>query len=153
VPDAARDYNILKYSGKYYLVHNGKAYPIVNSSLDAGAFAALGGMTPTKYKTGGLADYTGPAWLDGTPTKPELVLNQNETEDFLKAVDILRSLNLSMLQSVAAMSVEGMMSRHGAAMGADRKIEQTVHITAEFPNATNRTEIEEAFKNLSNLAT
>jgi hypothetical protein len=28
-----------------------------------------------KYKTGGLADYTGPAWLDGTKSKPELVLD------------------------------------------------------------------------------
>jgi hypothetical protein len=27
------------------------------------------------YKTGGLADFTGPAWLDGTKSKPEYVLN------------------------------------------------------------------------------
>jgi hypothetical protein len=27
------------------------------------------------YKTGGLADFTGPAWLDGTKSRPELVLN------------------------------------------------------------------------------
>jgi hypothetical protein len=27
------------------------------------------------YKTGGLADFTGPAWLDGTKARPELVLN------------------------------------------------------------------------------
>jgi hypothetical protein len=28
-----------------------------------------------RYKTGGVADFTGPAWLDGTPSKPEYVLN------------------------------------------------------------------------------
>jgi hypothetical protein len=29
----------------------------------------------TAYKTGGLADFTGPAWLDGTKSKPEYILN------------------------------------------------------------------------------
>ena len=28
-----------------------------------------------QYKTGGLADFTGPAWLDGTKSRPEYVLN------------------------------------------------------------------------------
>mgnify|MGYP003508684415 CR=1 FL=1 len=33
----------------------------------------------TKFKTGGLADFTGPAWLDGTKARPEMVLNQKDT--------------------------------------------------------------------------
>lgn len=41
------------------------------------------------YATGGLADYTGLAWLDGTPSKPELVLNQRDTENFIQLRDIL----------------------------------------------------------------
>ena len=41
------------------------------------------------YATGGLADQTGPAWLDGTPSKPELVLNAKDTENFLALRDIL----------------------------------------------------------------
>ena len=49
------------------------------------AFRALG------YKTGGLADYTGPAWLDGTPSKPELVLNATDTKNFLALRDVLSS--------------------------------------------------------------
>lgn len=44
------------------------------------------------YKTGGLADFTGPAWLDGTKTKPELVLNQRDTENFIQLKDILGNL-------------------------------------------------------------
>jgi hypothetical protein len=28
-----------------------------------------------KYESGGLADFTGPAWLDGTKSRPEYVLN------------------------------------------------------------------------------
>ena len=42
-----------------------------------------------KYKTGGLADYTGPAWLDGTPSKPELVLNAKDTQNFIALRDVL----------------------------------------------------------------
>ncbi len=45
-----------------------------------------------KFKTGGLADFTGPAWLDGTKSKPEIVLNQRDTENFIQLKDILRSL-------------------------------------------------------------
>ena len=41
------------------------------------------------YKTGGLANYTGPAWLDGTPAKPELVLNATDTKNFLVLKDVL----------------------------------------------------------------
>ena len=41
------------------------------------------------YKTGGLADYTGPAWLDGTPSKPELVLNAKDTANFVALKDVL----------------------------------------------------------------
>ena len=41
------------------------------------------------YKTGGLANYTGLAWLDGTPSKPELVLNAKDTQNFLALRDVL----------------------------------------------------------------
>ena len=44
------------------------------------------------YLRGGLADYTGPAWLDGTPSKPELVLNARDTENFIQLKDILADL-------------------------------------------------------------
>ena len=43
----------------------------------------------TKYATGGLADFTGPAWLDGTPSKPELVLNARDTQNFIALKDVL----------------------------------------------------------------
>ena len=44
------------------------------------------------YKTGGLADYTGPAWLDGTPSRPELILNARDTENFIQLKDTLSDL-------------------------------------------------------------
>ena len=47
----------------------------------------------TKFKkefaAGGIADFTGPAWLDGTPSKPELVLNAADTKNFLALKDVL----------------------------------------------------------------
>ena len=45
-----------------------------------------------KYATGGLADFTGPAWLDGTKSRPELVLNQRDTQNFIQLKDILSSI-------------------------------------------------------------
>ena len=45
-----------------------------------------------KYKTGGMADFTGPAWLDGTKTKPELILNAQDTQNFIELKNILSSL-------------------------------------------------------------
>lgn len=44
------------------------------------------------FKTGGLADYTGMAWLDGTPTKPEMVLNPEDTANFIALKDAMRSI-------------------------------------------------------------
>ena len=45
-----------------------------------------------RYATGGLNTQTGPAWLDGTPSKPELVLNAQDTQNFLQLKDILSSI-------------------------------------------------------------
>ena len=42
-----------------------------------------------RYAKGGLADFTGPAWLDGSKTHPELVLNARDTENFIALKDIL----------------------------------------------------------------
>ena len=46
------------------------------------------------YKTGGLADFTGPAWLDGTKSRPEYILNADQTKAFFTLVDVLSGLGL-----------------------------------------------------------
>ena len=46
----------------------------------------------TRYATGGLNTQTGPAWLDGTPSRPEYVLNANQTAAFLQLADVLPAL-------------------------------------------------------------
>ena len=55
-------------------------------------FSGAYGYTP--FATGGLADFTGPAWLDGTKSRPEYVLNAGQTEAFFNLVDVLESLKL-----------------------------------------------------------
>ena len=44
------------------------------------------------YDTGGVVRYTGLAKLDGTPSKPEIVLNQSDSQNFLKLKDILATM-------------------------------------------------------------
>lgn len=42
-----------------------------------------------KFASGGLADFTGPAWLDGTTAAPELVLNATDTANFIELKNLL----------------------------------------------------------------
>ena len=46
----------------------------------------------TRYATGGLADFAGLAYLDGSPSEPEYVLNARQTDAFLKLADVLPSM-------------------------------------------------------------
>ena len=57
-----------------------------------GAYATAKKKKAKSYVTGGLANYTGPAWLDGTPAKPELVLNSRDTKNFLILKDVLNDV-------------------------------------------------------------
>ena len=46
-------------------------------------------LVPIAYAKGGIADYTGPAWLDGTKSQPEAVLNPKQTRLFTSMVNSL----------------------------------------------------------------
>lgn len=45
-----------------------------------------------KYATGGLVDYTGPAWVDGTPTRPEAFLSAEDTARIGAAAQLLSNI-------------------------------------------------------------
>ena len=66
-----------------------------------------------KYATGGLVDYTGIARVDGSKSKPELVLNPRDTDNLLSIVDKVRSVPLT----VAGQEFAGFenMIRHAVA--------------------------------------
>ena len=83
----------------------------------------------------------------------ELVLNKEDTANLLTAVDMIR--NIAQVIDLNARSTSQAMSSAfsaGLVQETNRNFEQDVHITAEFPNATDRDEIIAAFDNLTNLA-
>ena len=61
---------------------------VIEFSNTAGVFKG----TINKYKEGGLIDYTGPAWVDGSKGRPEGILNAEQT-DFLRN-ELINSLEL-----------------------------------------------------------
>lgn len=69
---------------------NRRIYSISNTALK-GVVNDTTGST-VAFASGGLADFTGLAKLDGTPSKPELVLNAEDTKNFLELKDVLRTM-------------------------------------------------------------
>ena len=99
--------------------------------------------------------YTG-AWGNGGRLamlhEKELVLNQTDTENLLTAVNFVRDLTrMISLNAADASTGLGNLFMGGVGQGGGY-LDQTVTIHAEFPNATNHSEIEEAFSNLIGLA-
>lgn len=99
-------------------------------------FAAKG------YDTGGYTGSWGPEGKLAFLHQKELVLNAKDTENILAAVGALRLMNQAMLSQLSAGNIP---------VGGNG-LEQNVHIEANFPNATNHNEIEEALRNLVNAA-
>ena len=77
-------YTVLDENNGYYLTRYHK--------LRSGNTGWFRKRDLTTYKTGGIADFTGPAWLDGTKSNPELILNARDTENFIALKDILSSI-------------------------------------------------------------
>lgn len=71
------------------------SYPTITDTLTS----ILGKPTlpnaTKKYASGGIANFTGPAWLDGTLSAPERVLNPQQTASFDKLVSIMDEMRLS----------------------------------------------------------
>ena len=81
----------------------------------------------------------------------ELILNRTDTQNILGAVGLIRQI--AEIIDLNAYSSAGFSSAIFARGVKDSGvIEQNVHITAEFPNATNREEIYNAFNDILNLA-
>lgn len=76
---------------KILKIRKGAKYPyLIGTSNDPSGWTGWYTASALQaYKKGGLANFTGPAWLDGTKSKPEAVLNARDTENFLQLRDIL----------------------------------------------------------------
>lgn len=73
-------YELSQDAGLYETYKKNKKYRVKESAIQY------------KYATGGLADFTGPAWLDGTTKRPEAVLNALQTKHFIQFVDVLDTI-------------------------------------------------------------
>lgn len=73
--------------------------------------SALSQYYYSAFKKGGLADYTGMAWLDGTPTEPEMVLNSEDTANFIALKDAMRSVANGDSPLAALFGVDGSSSQ------------------------------------------
>lgn len=82
---------------------------------------------------------------------PELVLNDSDTENFLKAIQIMRD---SIAQHLVSLGMKQSQVIGGATQAMSESVnnQPPVIIQADFPNVTARDEIEAAFANLVNQA-
>lgn len=103
--------------------------------------------------------YTG-SWAGGSDLfggklamlhEKELVLNQEDTKNMLASIQIIRELAQAIDLRAAASSLSSNLSSIG--LNANSQVlEQQVTIHAEFPNAIDHNEIEQAFTDLVNKA-
>jgi hypothetical protein len=83
----------------------------------------------------------------------EIVLNAEDTKNFLSAIELVREIaNIIDLNAAAASGAFGALSSATSVHGGEREIVQQIEIHAEFPDANNHNEIELAFNNLLNTA-
>ena len=104
------------------------------------------------FDTGGYTGSWGPEGRVAMLHQKEIVLNAQDTENFLAAINIVRDIaSIIDLQAAAQRSTLSMISS-ASVDPATQTLQQEVTIHAEFPNATQRTEIEAAFDTLLNRA-
>ena len=112
----------------------------------------LGG-TLIRYDTGG---YTGAWGSEGRLAmlhQKELVLNAKDTKNMLSAVNILRTITANLGESIFERIANIPVGINKSLQHLNSEtLEQNVHIEASFPNVTKSTEIEDAIKNLVNIA-
>lgn len=129
-----------------------KVYPVSKRGQGIAWDNAVAQIKAKYFATGGLADYTGPAWVDGSYSKPELVLNADDTKNILSAVSQMREVVKMKMQSMngnLGRQTDGVASK--TVVNKDvQQVEQSVQIEASFPNVSVAAEIEEALNNLIN---
>ena len=106
------------------------------------------------FATGGYTGTWGPEGRLAVVHEKELMLNADDTVNFLQGIGLLREI-------ANIIDLEAMRNQMGALpflpvanmQGAGDILEQSVHIEANFPGVSDRFEIEEAFNNILNTAT
>ena len=135
---SGQDNKVKIYGGEWYLA----------SDLDK-AFQSKSGS----FDTGGYTGDWGPEGKLAVLHQKEIILNAHDTENFLTAIQIVRSLS-DKLERNALLANQGLgnvIASSNLSLGGDT-LEQHVTITAEFPNVVDHNEIQEAFNTLVNQA-
>ena len=128
------------------------AAALANGQAKATSYIDENGHTQTQITyldEGGYTGEWGPGGKLAVLHEKENVFNKYDTINLLKAANILRTLDIQ-----TGNFERGLGEFFNPSVKDNKQIfEQEVYITAEFPNATNHSEIEEAFNNLANRAT
>ena len=103
--------------------------------------------------SGGYTGDWGPQGKLAVLHEKEIVLNKNDTANFLASMEILeRILNVIDLQTMNSQLGGLTTPSIGGSFGSSTSLDQNVHIEASFPGVQDRHEIEEAFNTLINKA-
>lgn len=105
------------------------------------------------YDTGGYTGAWGPEGKLAVLHEKEIVLNKEDTENFLGGITILREISKA-LDTKALLASLGTIDLTAMTVDntADQILQQEVTIQANFPNVTDHKEIEMAIDNLINAA-
>lgn len=133
-----------------YIPESGLKLSKEKSTSRANAYVAAHNTVPyyQYFDTGGYTGEWGPEGKLAMLHEKEIILNKEDTSNILKVVEIVRA----MIDANAANAGIGVLHSPGINT-QNQNLEQTVTITAEFPNATDHNEIEMAFNSLINKAT
>lgn len=103
------------------------------------------------FDTGGYTGSWGPEGRLAVLHQKEIVLNAQDTENFLLATNVLRDI-INKIQLTSLQQGINLMNNINTPNNLTPNIEQNITIHAEFPDATDHSEIELAFDNLVNKA-
>lgn len=130
----------------------GEDYKITSEGL----ILSIGIETPTSARTGGYTGEWGNSGKLAVLHEKELILNKYDTENMLSAIGVIRNLeakglfNQNNMPSFDNTVLQSLLNNLN--LNQNDTLEQMVTIQAEFPNATNHNEIEQAFENIVNMA-
>lgn len=130
-------------------------YNVPSDTIIQGWYKNKKNANGTRLKAFNTGGYTGSWGKDGRLAmlhEKELVLNKDDTANFLASMDLLHKIVSIVDTQAASAQLGGLLSVPSYNDNPDNVLEQNVKIEATFPNATNHNEIEEAFNNLINTA-
>ena len=138
--DAARAQSLTSGGG------GGSSYSGINMNTPSSEFSYA------HFDTGGYTGQWGSYGKLAMLHEKELVLNKQDTENFLASMGILNNILQTIDLQSANAQIGGILTTPNFHGGGNDMLEQNVHIEASFPNVQNSNDIEEAFNNLINRA-